>query len=88
LIGDAGATIWQFVAVEDIKETLKMILLFFSIDLCSTVVSSITLWGFCKISLFKAFMALQTEYGSVMCALIGLCVLTVSMESFKNDLNF
>ena len=88
LIGDAGATIWQFVAVEDIKETLKMILLFFSIDLCSSVVSAIILWVFCKISLFRACIALQAEYGKVMGTWTGICLLTVSrMEFFQNDLN-
>jgi hypothetical protein len=88
LIGDVGATIWQFVEVEDIKETISIILLFFSIDLCSSVVSAIILWVFCKISLFRACIALQAEYGKVMGTWTGICLLTVSrMEFFQNDLN-
>jgi hypothetical protein len=88
LIGDVGATIWHFEEVNNINESISIILLFFSLDLCSTVVSSIILWGFCKISLFKACTALQAEYGKVVGALLGIFLFTVSrMRAFKNDLN-
>jgi hypothetical protein len=78
IFGGVGVTIWQFVAIEDIKETMGIFVAFFFIDFCSGVVSSIILWVFCKFNLFKAIIVLQKEWGVVICVVLGFFVITVS----------
>ena len=78
LIGNVGATIWQFVAVEDISHTMELMCMLFLIDFSSTVISGIILWVFCKINLAKVFMVLEKEYGLVFCIVLSVNVLNVS----------
>ena len=78
LFGNVCAEIWQYVAIEDINGTVKSLFMLFFIDFCSTVLSGIILWIYCKINLLKVLTALEMEYGLAFCVLIGLYTSTVS----------
>ena len=62
-----GATIWHSTPIENIKDSVTAILIFFVVDFCSTIITAIMLWVFCKINLFKAFVVLMQEYGPIIC---------------------
>jgi len=63
IIGNIKNDYWQFEQVEDFAHTVGSILIFFSIDATSMVVSSVILWRFCRINLYRAFMIIQKEFG-------------------------
>ena len=63
LIGDIGNSYWQYIAVEDVEHTIKYLFLFFLIDSISLVLCTFLLWNVCKISMYKAYAALQVEFG-------------------------
>ena len=81
LIGNVGATIWQYVAIENIHDTIIIILALFLADLSSTVINSILLWICCQINLLKAIIAVAKEYGRVICIILGGGVYGVSIEA-------
>lgn len=80
LIGTVGATIWHYVAIENIQETIIIILALFLADLSSTIINSVMLWVCCKINLLKAIIVVAKEYGDYICCNIGLCVFAVSID--------
>ena len=43
-------------------EYMEVIFILFVVDLCSTVISGVILWVFCRISLLRAFVALENEF--------------------------
>ena len=61
LIGNVGSSYWKYDAVDDGKQYVQNILMFFFIDFCSCVASAIVLWLFCRINLAKAFVTLEKE---------------------------
>ena len=62
-IGNVRNSWFHFVAIKDFAYTIKFIIAFFVMDLGSLVISVGVLWKFCKINFYKAFAALQTEFG-------------------------
>jgi len=75
-----GATIWHSTPIENIDETTSFILTFFVVDFCSTIVAAIILWKNSKINLFKAFVALLNEYGSIFCMSMTFITYLVSTQ--------
>ena len=63
LIGNVKNSYWQFRATEDINHTIIYLCIFFFIDLLSLLLCAQILWKFCKLSLYRAFAALQKEFG-------------------------
>ena len=65
LFGNISNDYWGFTPIEDIHGTIQNMLVFFVVDFASTIVSGIMLWSFCKINLWKAFLVLQKEFGTI-----------------------
>ena len=63
VIGDIKNSNWQYVAVTDIWDSTKFLILFFTLDGLSLVISAILLWFFSRISLFRVFVHVQKEFG-------------------------
>ena len=80
LFGNISNTYWGFIPIENIKETIQNMFIFFFVDFCSTVVSAILLWSFCRINLWKVFFVIQKEFGVTICAIVGDFVLLVSFQ--------
>ena len=78
LIGNVGATIWQYSGIQNINETIMTIIALFLADFFSSITSSMILWFFCKINFLKALMALEKECRGVICLILCSSVVTVS----------
>jgi hypothetical protein len=63
LIGNILNSYWQYIAIEDVYHTIKYLCIFFFADSLNLVICAMVLWDFCRISLFKAYVALQKEFG-------------------------
>ena len=63
LIGDIGSSYWQYAAIENINEPIMYLCIFFVVDLVSLFVTGYVLWFFCQINVYKAYAALQDEFG-------------------------
>ena len=65
-----GATIWHSSPIDNINQTIIAILIFFVVDFCSMIVTSIILWVFCEINLFKGIVALMKDCGPYLCIVL------------------
>ena len=63
LIGDVGNNYWQYSKVDDVQHTIQYICVFLAIDISSLVICGYILWVVCGINVFKAYGALQKEFG-------------------------
>ena len=63
LFGNILNSYWHFSAVEDPTHTIKNVCIFFLIDTLSLVLCALLLWYCCQINLYKAYVALQKEFG-------------------------
>ena len=63
VIGDIGCSYWQFNAIEDITQPIKLLSWFFIADLISLVITAYLLWKFCKINLYHGYIILKEEFG-------------------------
>ena len=78
-IGNVKNSWFHFNAIEDFGYTIKFIAIFFIVDLGSLLITAGILWKFCRINLYKAFAALQTEFGLAFGQ--NLAVLVVSVRN-------
>ena len=65
LIGNISNSKWHFVAVDDLGHSVTLICLFFGLDAVSVLISSVALWKFRHINLYRVLAAIQTEFGYV-----------------------
>ena len=77
-IGNVKNSWFHFIAIEDFLYTIKFIVAFFFVDLGSLVFSAGVLWKFCQINIYKAFAALQTEFGLAFSQNLAILVVAVS----------
>ena len=63
IIGDIGASYWQFKAIEDIGRMIQLLSAFFVVDSVSLLITTYLLWKFCNVNLYKGFVALKGEFG-------------------------
>ena len=63
MIGGVRSNYWQYSPQDDIGHTVSYISIFFVVDITSAFICHYLLWKFCKISLFRACLALQKEFG-------------------------
>ena len=63
LIGGVKSDYWHHSPIEDISHTIIYISIFFMVDFTSVILSRYLLWKYCKISLWRACLALQKEFG-------------------------
>ena len=63
LIGDVGSSYWQYNAVKDVWHVIKLVSIFFCIDVGSIIINTSMLWYFSQINLWRIFLALQHEFG-------------------------
>ena len=63
LIGNVRNSYWQYSAIEDISHTILYVSIFFMIDLGSLIVTSFLLWTSYRISVYKAYVEIQKEFG-------------------------
>ena len=61
-IGDIGCSYWQFKAIEDIQQPIKLLSWFFISDLISLFLTAYLLWKFCMINLYKGYIILKKEF--------------------------
>ena len=72
LIGDIKNGYWQYTAVEDVEHTVLYLCIFWAIDTVSLLICIMLLWFFCELNLYKAYAALQIEFGK------GFCIATMA----------
>ena len=72
---------WGSTPIKDIRETMENMVIFFLVDFCSTIVSALMLWYFCKINLWKVFLVLQKEFGIIFGIIVEDFVYIVSILS-------
>ena len=77
-IGNISNDYWHYSAVEDVSHTAKFVCVFFIVDMIGLVICAIVLWVFCKINLYKAFGAIQNEFGAGFAASAALVLNGVS----------
>ena len=63
LIGNIGSNYWQYEPIHDLNHTVEFVLIFFFADLGSLLVSTILLWAFCRINLYRVYSTIQKEFG-------------------------
>jgi len=78
VIGNINITIWHYEAIEDAPGFLKVVLILFVVDFCSTIITSLLLWFLCKINFIAVVMAIQKEYGGRIIVYLGMNLLTAS----------
>ena len=61
ILGNIKNSNWQYIAIEDIWETMIWIGMMFAVDLASAIISVITLWWCCKINVIKIYLQVQNE---------------------------
>ena len=83
LIGNVGARIGAYEPIEDIIGFLQTLSLFFLVDFCSTIISSVILWLYCRINFFAVLMVFQKEYGVNLCILMASANMAVSIQLSK-----
>ena len=76
-----SSTYWGSTPIKDIRDTMDNMVIFFLVDFCSTIVSALMLWYFCKINLWKVFLVLQKEFGIIFGIILGDFVYIVSILS-------
>ena len=59
MIGNIGNSSWHFSAIENIHENLLWILIIFSVDLGSCLLTFILIWWFTKMNIFKMYLQMQ-----------------------------
>ena len=79
-IGNIKNSYWQYIGVEDVDYSIKIVCLFFSIDLVSGIGCYLMLWCTCRINLFRAHIALQKEFGDIFLVTLIFILNTVSIE--------
>jgi hypothetical protein len=77
LMGNIRSTMYHYKPVEDIVNFSTKILTLYLADVCSLIVCSVILRLSCRINLFKAFMAIQNEFGLEMFLLLGFWMTSV-----------
>lgn len=63
LIGNIGNDYWQYIPIDDLSRTVKFVFAFFLVDFGSLLVSTLFLWTLCRINLYRAYSAIQKEFG-------------------------
>ena len=66
---------------EALKSYMGNVFLFFFVDFCSTIISGIILWVFCKINLFKVYLRSQKELWWIMASQEAYLLYEVSISS-------
>ena len=77
LLGNVRSTMYHYEPVEDIADFSNKILKLYLADFCSLILCSIILQFCCRINLFKALMAIQSEFGWEMFVSLGFIMSTV-----------
>ena len=80
LLGNIGNGYWQYNAVEDVDYAIKMVCLFFLIDLFSGIMCYLILWISSRIDLLTAYIALQKEFGVIFLITFVFILTTVSIK--------
>ena len=79
LFGNVANSYWSFKAIEDINITMENMIIFFLFDCTSAVTSAIILQAFCKINLWKVFVAIEKEFGIALSLFSGRFLLLVQI---------
>ena len=79
-IGNIKNSYWQYIGVEDVDYAVKIVCLFFSIDLISGIGCYFIIWCICRINLFRAHIALQKEFGDIFLVTLIFILNTVSIS--------
>ena len=84
LIGNIGADIWAYKAVEDVTWTILLLFGLFLIDLFSMVLNGAIIWIYCKVSIIQEFLIVLQEYWYIMAVMLAN---SVFLHFFSNDIN-
>ena len=77
LYGNISNGYWTYSTIQDIRQTMISMAIFFLIDFASTIISAVLLWKYCKINLWKVFLQLQKEFAKTFCIILGNLLLLV-----------
>ena len=78
LIGNVRNDYWQYSKIVDLDHTIKYVMMFFFVDFASLIVATILLWTFCRINLYRAYCAIQQEFGWTFIVNMAFCLTAVS----------
>ena len=66
ILGGIKNSNWQYSAIEDFNNTIKWMVILFSVDIASLLVSVIVLGWYCKLNVLKMYLQLQDEIWYIM----------------------
>lgn len=78
IFGSILNSYWRFQAIDDIDRALKIMLLFFVVELFGALATTMILFLSCKIHFWKVFTALQKEFGGVFAVILARQLTLVS----------
>ena len=81
LIGNVRNDYWSFEAVDDINDALTNMVLFFFVDLSSTVVTYVVLRIYCNINCLKFIAEIQKEFFRPFIVYLGFLTLAVNRKT-------
>ena len=81
LIGNVRNDYWSFEAVDDINDALTNMVLFFFVDLASTVVTYVVLRIYCNINCLKFIASIQKEFFRPFIVYLGFLTLAVNRNT-------
>jgi len=81
LIAGVKGTHFNATPVNDINHFIANLLLLVFVDIIGSILVSLSLWTFCKINIFRAFMAIQEEFWSVILITSSLSIFLVSITN-------
>ena len=84
MLGDVGNSYWQYTAIKDIGHVIKNVGLFFFIDVASIFICALLLWHLCDISIYKAYAALQENFGWIFAVVLSANLNSVSRQDQYN----
>ena len=89
LIGNMKNSWWQYSAVKSVDRMITNISLFlFFIDSLSLIICSFLIWYCCRINLFKAYEALQKEFGWPFSVCLAIIFNGVSVSDTVNSAHY
>ena len=87
ILGNVFTDLWQFEKVHSLSEKLNNILIFFTIDVVQALMLGLTLYYFCKVKLYDAYLYISRQYGTLICLQISASLCVVRLYYFVCNIN-
>ena len=87
ILGNVFTDLWQFKKVHNLSEKLTNIFIFFTIDVVQALILGLTLYYFCKVNLYDAYLYISRQYGTLICLQISASLCVVRLYYFVCNIN-